>query len=106
MTSPGPWTIHGGPRDMYIVDPDNCTVCHILFADKQAMANAKLICAALALAEAVKPLAEKWLYPDDVGHLFTAEEVKEETCDDQVDEVYIQRGAIRAARKALKDAGL
>jgi hypothetical protein len=49
------------------------------------------VCAAL------KPLADKWLYPDDIGDGFT----DEDATDDSFEEVMLRRGWIRAARVAL-----
>ncbi len=50
------------------------------------------VCAAL------KPLADKWLYPDDIGDCFTDDEASDDTLED----MWIARAWVRAAREALK----
>lgn len=58
---------------------------------------------------ALKPFAEKYLYPDDGGVGYAAElraepDWDEARNDEQVDDLWIKRGLIRAARKALGEA--
>jgi hypothetical protein len=49
-----------------------------------------------SLRAAVKPLADKWLYPDDIeGH------TDEAASDETLEESWLKRSDIRAARKAL-----
>ena len=59
------------------------------------------------LEKALTPLAEKHLYPDDLGEFFAIEarsddDWDEERNDKQVDDVWIERGWVRAARAVLK----
>lgn len=48
----------------------------------------------------LQPIADKWLYPDDIGEGFDKDEIN----DDESEEVFIKRGSIRAARNVLKAA--
>jgi hypothetical protein len=58
------------------------------------------------LESALWPLAEKNLYPDDIDEAYAAEvradeDWDEERNDKQVDDCWIERGWVRAARAAL-----
>lgn len=58
------------------------------------------------LESALRPLAEKNLYPDDIDEIYAAEvradeDWDEERNDKQVDDCWIERGWVRAARAAL-----
>lgn len=60
------------------------------------------------LREALKPFADKWLYPDDLMVDFPELLGKDinnlyDRDDEQVEEVWIKRSWIRAAREVLKD---
>lgn len=66
---------------------------------------------ALRMAEALAPIAEKYLYPDDIGDEMAAElraepEWDEEQNDNSVDDVWLARRTIRRARELRKEAGL
>jgi hypothetical protein len=56
------------------------------------------------LEAALRPLAKKYLYPDDTGfadELRSDEDWDEQKNDKSVEEYFIERGWIRAARAAL-----
>ena len=61
------------------------------------------------LREALRPFADKYLWPDDAGEYVT-ETVREDddwnaiSNDETVDDVWIKRGDIRRARIALGDS--
>ena len=57
------------------------------------------------LREALKPFAEKFLYPDDTGYadeMRAEEDWSEEANDSQVDDWLIERRWIRKARNAME----
>jgi len=58
------------------------------------------------LEEALRPFTNKFLYPDDTGvadYIRDDEDWDEENNDQMIDDVFIPRGWIRAARAALKE---
>lgn len=60
------------------------------------------------LREALKPFAALFLWPDDIGDEWTVNDIRsgrdwdETENDTNTDDVFIKRGHIRAARKALE----
>jgi|APGre2960657404_1045060.scaffolds.fasta_scaffold313577_2 hypothetical protein len=60
------------------------------------------------LREALKPFAALSLWPDDIGDEWTVNDIRsgydwdETENDTKTDDVFIKRGHIRAARKALE----
>jgi len=58
------------------------------------------------LREALRPFAEKYLWPDDSGYadeIRSDEDWNEKANDNEFDDIFIQRGWIRAAREALQE---
>lgn len=60
------------------------------------------------LKDAVRPLAEKHLYPDDIGECYAAslrgeDDWNEVTNDEMLDDCWIARKWVKAARAALKE---
>lgn len=75
------------------------------FAEAVSKENARLNKCIEKLEAALRPFAEKYLWPDDSGfadEIRSDEDWDKQKNDQQVDDMWIERGWIRAAREALE----
>lgn len=91
-------------------EQDDLTVVY-LWARKEAEDEIKALRAENErLREALRPFANKYLWPDDAG-AYVASSIREDedwdeaSNDEAIDDVWIERGEIRRARAALGEEG-
>lgn len=85
---------------------DDVTLDHIIHLRKLANENEDLKAKIEQLREALRPFAEKFLWPDDSGYaneLRMDEEWDEKFNEEAEDDVWVKRKWIRQARAALKE---